>query len=41
VLQLGLYPFLVGDLLKILLGIVLVGGSSVLLSQNKPTGIQD
>ncbi len=41
VLQLGLYPFLVGDLLKILLGIVLVGGSSVLLTQNKPTGNQD
>ncbi len=41
VLQLGLYPFLIGDLLKIFLGIVLVGGSSVLLSQNKPTGNQD
>jgi biotin transport system substrate-specific component len=41
VLQLGLYPFLVGDLLKILLGIVLVGGSSVLFSQNKPTGYLD
>jgi biotin transport system substrate-specific component len=41
VLQLGLYPFLVGDLLKILLGIVLVGGSSVLFSQNEPTGNLD
>ena len=41
VLQLGLYPFLVGDLLKIILGIVLIGGSSVLLTQNKPTGNQD
>jgi len=39
VLQLGLYPFLIGDLLKILVGIVLVGGSSVLLSRSKSTGI--
>lgn len=38
VLQLGLYPFLIGDLLKILLGIVLVGGSSALLSRNNSTG---
>ena len=38
VLQLGLYPFLIGDLLKILVGIVLVGGSSVLLSRSKSTG---
>lgn len=33
VLQFGLYPFLVGDILKILLGIVLVGGSSFLISR--------
>ena len=39
VLQLGLYPFIVGDVLKILLGIVLVGGSSALISRSKPTGI--
>ena len=38
VLQLGLYPFLIGDLLKILLGIVLVGGSSAFLSRNNSTG---
>ena len=38
VLQLGLYPFLIGDLLKILLGIVLVGGSSALLSRKDSTG---
>ena len=38
VLQLGLYPFLIGDLLKILLGIVLVGGSSVLFSRSNSTG---
>jgi len=41
VLQLGFYPFLVGDLLKILLGVVLVGGSSVLLSQSIAKGSQD
>ena len=34
-LQLGLYPFLVGDLLKISLGVVLVGGSSLLISKIK------
>jgi biotin transport system substrate-specific component len=34
-LQLGLYPFLVGDMLKILLGIVLVGGSSTLNARFK------
>lgn len=39
VLQLGLYPFIVGDVLKILLGIVLVGGSSALISRSKPTRI--
>ncbi|HDD60900.1 MAG: biotin transporter BioY [Chloroflexota bacterium] len=38
VLQVGLYPFLIGDLLKILLGIVLVGGSSAFLSRNNSTG---
>lgn len=38
VLQIGLYPFLIGDLLKILLGIVLVGGSSAFLSRNNSTG---
>jgi len=38
VLQLGLYPFLIGDLLKILSGIVLVGGSSALLSRKDSTG---
>lgn len=38
VLQLGLYPFLIGDLLKILLAIVLVGGSSALLSRKNSTG---
>jgi biotin transporter BioY len=38
VLQLGLYPFLAGDLLKILLGVVLVGGSSSLISRYKSTG---
>jgi biotin transport system substrate-specific component len=38
VLQLGLYPFLIGDLLKILLGIVLVGGSSALFSRSNSTG---
>jgi biotin transport system substrate-specific component len=38
VLQLGLYPFLIGDLLKIALGIVFVGGSSALLSRIKFTG---
>lgn len=37
-LQLGLYPFLIGDLLKILLGIVLVGGSSALFSRSNSTG---
>ena len=37
-LQLGLYPFLVGDLLKIALGVVLVGGSSVLLARFKNNG---
>ena len=41
VLQLGLYPFLIGDLLKILLGIVLVGGSSALFSRSKTTGSLD
>ena len=40
VLQLGFYPFLIGDMLKILLGIVLVGGSSALFSRNKSTGTQ-
>lgn len=35
VLQLGLYPFLIGDLLKILLGIVLVGSSSALISRSR------
>ncbi len=34
-LQLGFYPFLVGDLLKISLGVVLVGGSSLLISKIK------
>ena len=38
VLQLGLYPFLIGDLLKILLGIALVGGSGALLSRKNSTG---
>ena len=38
VLQVGLYPFLIGDLLKILLGIILVGGSSAFLSRNNSTG---
>ena len=38
VLQLGLYPFLIGDLLKTLLGIVLVCGSSVLFSRSHSTG---
>lgn len=38
VLQLGLYPFLIGDLLKILLGIVLVGGSSALPSRKDSIG---
>jgi biotin transport system substrate-specific component len=37
-LQLGLYPFLAGDLLKISLGVVLVGGSSVILSRFKTNG---
>jgi len=37
-LPLGLYPFLVGDLLKILLGVVLVGGSSALVSRFKSRG---
>jgi len=37
-LQLGLYPFLVGDLLKISLGVVLVGGSSAILSRLKTNG---
>lgn len=41
VLQLGLYPFLVGDLLKVVLGIVLVGGSSALLLKNDSTGTLD
>jgi len=35
VLQLGLYPFLIGDMLKIFLGIVLMGGSSVLISHSR------
>lgn len=40
VLHLGFYPFLIGDILKILLGIVLVGGSSALFSRSKSTGTQ-
>jgi len=32
-LELGLYPFLVGDVLKILLGIVIVGGGSLLIER--------
>jgi biotin transport system substrate-specific component len=38
VLQMGLYPFLVGDLLKIILGIILIGGGDLLFSKNKSTG---
>jgi len=38
VLNLGFYPFLIGDLLKILLGIVIVGGSNALYSRNTSTG---
>jgi len=37
-LQLGLYPFLAGDLLKISLGVVLGGGSRVILSRFKTNG---
>ena len=40
-LQLGLYPFLIGDLLKISLGVVLVGGSSAILSRLKINGYLD
>jgi biotin transport system substrate-specific component len=35
-LQLGLYPFLVGDLLKLLLGVVLIGSGNLLLSRINP-----
>ncbi len=35
-LQFGLYPFLAGDLLKISLGVVLVGGSTAILSRSQP-----
>jgi biotin transport system substrate-specific component len=38
VLSLGLYPYLVGDLVKIVLGIVLVGGSTALLTPSNSTG---
>jgi biotin transport system substrate-specific component len=38
VLNFGLYPFLIGDLLKIILGIVLIGGSSALFLKNDSTG---
>ena len=38
VLQMGLFPFLVGDLLKIILGIILIGGTDLLFSKNKSTG---
>lgn len=38
VLQMGLFPFLVGDLLKIILGIILIGGADLLFSKNKSTG---
>ncbi len=41
VLQLGLYPFLIGDLLKVVLGIVLIGGSSALFLKNDSTGTLD
>jgi biotin transport system substrate-specific component len=37
-LQLGLYPFLVGDFLKIALGVVIVGGTSAILSRFKTNG---
>jgi biotin transport system substrate-specific component len=35
-LELGLFPFLIGDTLKILLGIVIVGGGSVLIKRINP-----
>ena len=38
VLQLGLYPFLVGDLVKVILGILLSSGSSALMSRIDPIG---
>lgn len=34
-LQLGLYPFLIGDLLKITLGVLIVGSSSALINRFK------
>ena len=37
VLQLGLYPFLVGDALKLGLGLALIGGSSILAPRKDPT----
>ena len=40
-LQLGLYPFLVGDILKITIGVVLVGGSSAVLSRFNSNGDLD
>jgi len=38
VLQLGLYPFLAGDLVKVILGILLSSGSSALMSRIDPIG---
>jgi biotin transport system substrate-specific component len=35
-LELGLFPFLIGDALKILLGIVIVGGGSVVIKRINP-----
>jgi biotin transporter BioY len=37
VLQLGLYPFLIGDALKLSLGLALIGGSSILAPRQGPT----
>lgn len=37
-LQLGLYPFLVGNVLKIALGVVLLGGTNALISRFKNNG---
>jgi len=36
-LQLGFYPFLIGDLLKITLGVLIVGSSSALVNRYKST----
>lgn len=38
VLQLGLYPFLAGDLVKVIFGVILTGSSSALMSRIDPIG---